>query len=298
MGNRRTHVVTVMAVMVALTALAWFVVTRQNPRRDRNNSSKPSSSASTSLQVPRNITPVQTSAIARNPGVSNNLPSTITPALALTQLVRWAKNRDGKDIDIVNSQTACDLNGNPISLVVVAAGRQGSPLDEPALRKLLENTILQQDVLRTQLTNAYHAKDIAAVNRLVAERVGIRSDFITTNALVTYKLSLTSNLPPVLSFWEGLPVELVKEQNARNLVTNLLGGNATLKNLVHYDQMTALLCFTNTSGQTAYVDPLAMRIVSPVKQNKPAPTREGMTQADKQARTQRVAAQWHDFLML
>ena len=144
-----------------------------------------------------------------------------------------------------------------------------------------------------QLHAAYQNGNIAEVNRLVAVMSEMRSTFVATNAVITYKVSLSTERPPVLAFWPGLPFETVREGAAWNLAAAKLGGDIGLQGLIHYSSATALLCFTNTSGGRVFVDPFRLEQV-PLSVLESPRARKG--RPDDDGREARISAQWSDFL--
>ena len=209
-------------------------------------------------------------------------------------LKAWVRKRDGHEIEVVSTQAIHDLNGNPKSMNVLVTVGVGSGLTSEKLREQLDVVIAREGILREQLQRARQAEDIAGVNRLVAEMTESRTAFITTNNVISYKVSLTKEHPPVLAFWPGLPFETVREEAARILATTKLGDAIGLQGLVHYTSATALLCFTNTAGSSVYIDPF--RVVEIKLKDLQAPRPERSARLNDDGKASRIAAQWTDFL--
>jgi hypothetical protein len=239
---------------------------------------------------------VQTISLA-NPSVaavtgSGTNAHRIEPAIALKALKQWIKIRDGKDVAIVDAQNVYDLEGRPTSLNVVVTTRLGE-LTSEKLKTQLDRVSGNDRHLKEQLQEANHNGNISLVNQLAGEFAENRLAFVTTNELSSYKLSLSTERPPVLSFWSGLPFETVREKDARDLAATKLGDNIGLQGLVHYTSVTALLCFTNEVGASIYIDPTHLAEV-PLRVLQSPRGRAGRN--DDNGRESRVATQWRDFL--
>lgn len=265
---------------------------RQKPAGDQKQEAKTSNETTrTNLSTPApTISPTNSPAVA---GTTSSVTNTqrIEEAVALNSLKRWIKQRDGKDVEIVDAQKVYDMDGKPTSMNVLVTTRLDGLTGEKLKAQLAEIGNHERD-LKEQLHGAYQRTDIAAVNQLAAEFSEGRTTFITTNEVSSYKISLSKERPPVLSFWPGLPFETVREEEARSLAAIELGNTVGLQGFVHYTSATALLCFTNDIGSRVYIDPFLVAEVPLKVLQSP----HGRTARGDAGRESRIAAQWADFL--
>ena len=213
----------------------------------------------------------------------------ISEDVALSSLRKWVKQREGKRITILNSQKVNDLDGNPASLNVLVTS--GDEITADRVKREIQALELKEKTLRPELKIAYQKKDIAEVNRLVADLTKSRSEFVATNGISSYKVSLSKERPPVLSYWPGLPFETAREGAAHDLAVATFGAEASLKELVYYTSQTSLLCFTNGVGQPIYIEPINVTQVE-LKNLRTA----NRQRPDDSGRDGRIASQWQDFL--
>jgi hypothetical protein len=211
----------------------------------------------------------------------------------LRQLKGWIRRREGYDVEIITAQDVLDLKGNPASLNVIVTTQLNGNLTAQNLKVQLDEAIDKERTLREQLSQANREKDIAGVNRLVAELVESRTAFVTNNGVSSYKLSLLKDLPPVLAFWPGMPFETVREGPARALAETTLGPEIGLRGLVHFSSATALLQFTNRAGASAFVDPFRMTEIPASVIQKANP---GARPRDPEGREARIASQWAEYM--
>ena len=212
---------------------------------------------------------------------------------ALASLERWIKQREGQAVEVVSAEGIHDLGGRLVSMNVLVTTNLGGGLSAQRLKERLAVQAADERALRDQLHKAYQDGNIAEVNRLVAVMSEMRTTFIATNVVSSYKVSLSKDRPPVLAFWPGLPFETVREGAAWNLAGGKLGADIGLQGLVHYSSATALLCFTNSSGGRVYVDPFRMEEVPLSALQSPRPR---SARPDDDGREARIAGQWTDFL--
>lgn len=291
--------------LVELAALAALVTVWLMFRQDHSNSSEhaqhPTEPPQTNKSQPSAVVPSSPSSNATNPSGSAvfsqpaaiNFRGRMDKETMLRQLKRWVRKREGHDVEIVTSQDVLDLNGNPASLNVIVTTRPNGELTKQQLKDRLEEAAVREHALREQLAKARQEEYIAGVNRLVGELVESRTAFVTNNGVYSYKLSLLTELPPVLAFWPGLPFETVREQSARSLAETKLGAEIGLHGLVHFTSATALLQFTNRAGASIYIDPFQMTEVSI---NALQSLRQSRTQRDAKGRESRITSQWTDYL--
>lgn len=212
--------------------------------------------------------------------------------VSLTSLKRWIKQREGKDVAIVDAREINDMDGKPVSMNVLVTTRLDG-LTAEKLKEQLDASAVRERELREKLQKSYQEGDIAAVNKLVEEFTESRTAFVTTNEITFYKISLSKERPPVLAFWPGLPFETVREEAARSLAATKLGGDIGLQGLVHYTSAAALLCFTNKVGSSIYIDPFR---VAEISRNFLQSPRVRAARADDNGRNERIASQWTEFL--
>ena len=241
----------------------------------------PSSSVSTSASG---------GSVGKNPF---SYPGRVDKAVALNSLKHWIKQKEGKTVDVVDARTAYDMNGTPTDLNVLVTTRSENGLTSDTLKEQLNAIAAQERNLHEQLTNSYQKGDIAGVNQLAATFQETRTAFVNSNEITTYKISLSTNNPPVLSFWPGLPFETVREEECRILASKELDGDAMLQGLIHYTSATSLLCFTNNLGRSVYVDPYR---VKEVPASALLSTHGKTPRADDAGRDARIAQQWSEFL--
>ncbi len=229
-------------------------------------------------------------------GPANASPGVQAPDkdMMTASLKRWVERREGRSVEIVDAQSICDINGKPTSLNVLVTTRTGDGLDPVALRAALDANAAREHALRGELAQARRDGDVAAVNRLAGELTAARTAFVEDSGVVSYKLSLSRQQPPVLAFWPGLPFETVREESARDLAAERLGTEAELQGLVHYTSATALMRFAGTDGQTVYVDPFNMAVVPPEALQQREAARPA--RPDDDGRAERIAEQWAEFL--
>ncbi len=211
----------------------------------------------------------------------------------LRQLRGWIRKQEGIEVEIVTSQDVFDMNGNPASLNVIVTTQLNGQLTAESLKNQLAQAIEKELGLREQLARAHRERNINSVNRLVAELVDSRTQFVSNNEVSSYKLSLIKDLPPVLAYWPGMPFETVREAAARALAESKLGPASGLQSLVHFTSATALLQFTNSVGKSVYVDPYRM-IEIPADLIKNAHLRA--RSHDPEGREARIASQWIEYL--
>lgn len=224
---------------------------------------------------------------------SNNQSTSVDRETMIRCLKNWVRKREGHDVEVVSSQDIPSLDGKPTAMNVLVTTNVGSGLTAETMKNQLAATTVGERILRRQLQEANQAGDIGAVNRLAGELTEKRTAFVATNGVVSYKLSVTKELPPVLAFWPGLPFETVREESARALAATKLDGDVGLEGLVHYTSVTALLCFTNNTGTKVYIDPFRVQGVSlsalqSVGTSRPRRADDG--------RDARITQQWDDYL--
>lgn len=214
----------------------------------------------------------------------------ISEEVALSSLRKWVKRRDGKNISVLSSQAVNDLNGKPASLNVLVA-EDGREVTAEKLKAQLSAISTNETDLKALLKAAYEEKNFEQVNKLVAEFTQNRSQLLATNQVTSFKIALTKERPPVLSFWDGLPFEMVREDAARELAAGRLGPDVSFKECVYYSSEASLLCFTNRSGESVLIDPVNVAEIPRQNLN----NRRGPRPSDPE-RDQRIADQWRDFL--
>jgi len=212
----------------------------------------------------------------------------------LASLVRWIKRRENKDVRIVDTRKILDIDGKLTSLNVLVTAQLGDGLTAEKLREQLAANTSRERSLQERTKLAFQQADIAAVDRLVAELTEARTAFVTDKQISTYKVSLSTERPPVLAFWPGLPFETVREEAARSLAASRLGNDIDLQGLIYYTSATALLVFADKSGTKSYIDPFQL-VEIPIK-NLQQPRTKRAARADDQDRNERIASQWADFL--
>ena len=286
-------------IIFLLVVVVWLLA-----HRDRGNPSELSQQTTVLTQKANRPSAAVLSSISTK-GTNLSAPAALsqTGALIATgrvdketmlrQLKSWIRKREGFEVQIMSSQDALDINGNPASLNVLVTSLTNGELTAEKLKAGLEEAASKEQILREQLAKAKQAEDIAGVNRLVAELVESRTAFVTNNGVSSFKLSLLKDLPPVLAFWPGLPFETVREASARNLAATKLGGGVGLQGLVHFTSATALIQFTNNAGASVYIDPFRMTEVS---LNTLQILRQGSHRRDDAGRDSRIAEQWADYL--
>lgn len=245
--------------------------------------------------------PSQTSRLAGHPALSSATNSStlvvttnsqiIDTNTALNSLIKWIKRRDHKDVVVVDAQQVNDLSRNPVSLNVLVTSKAGGLTPED-LKSQLADMARRERGLKDQLHDSYQKTDIATVNQLVSEFSQARTAFVASNEVAAYKVSLIKDRPPVLSYWEGLSFEMVREDDAQRLAATKLGADIGLQGYVHYTSVASLLCFTNGAGSRVFIDPYQMSEVPLATLQLP---RGGPQRADD-GREARIAAQWEDFL--
>ncbi len=211
----------------------------------------------------------------------------------LSALKSWIRRRENREVQIVESRRVCDLEGRPVSLNVLVTSLPGG-LSSEELRARLAASLQQETGIRKLLAEAKQRKDVSTVNRVAAEFAAARADFLKTNQVSTYKVSLSRQQPPVLAYWEGITYECAREVEARDLAARSLGDTAKLQGLVAYTSVASLLCFTNQTGSRVYVDPVNLTAVSSdlVARIRPVPR-----SADKgNGRESRIADQWSEVI--
>jgi hypothetical protein len=225
---------------------------------------------------------------------SNSDPNRVDERTMLASLVRWIKRRENKDVRIVDTRKILDIDGKLTSLNVLVTAQLGDGLTAEKLREQLAANTSRERSLQERTKLAFQQADIAAVDRLVAELTEARTAFVTDKQISTYKVSLSTERPPVLAFWPGLPFETVREEAARSLAASRLGNDIDLQGLIYYTSATALLVFADKSGTKSYIDPFQL-VEIPIK-NLQQPRTKRAARADDQDRNERIASQWADFL--
>lgn len=267
-------------------------VMTQNPTNAALNKKQPVAAAVQPSSVSQSS--VSTSASGGSVGRPPiSYPGRIDKVVALDSLKKWIKQKEGRNVEVVDAQTAYDMNGTPTDLNVLVTSRSDSGLTPETLKEQLTAINAQERNLHEQLTNSYQKGDIAAVNQLVASLSEARTSFVASNEVTTYKISLSTNNPPILSFWPGLPFETVREEECRILAARELGVDVGLQGLIHYTSATSLLCFTNNSGGSFYVDPFRL---AAVPASALMSTHARTPRADDDGRNSRIAQQWVEFL--
>ncbi len=238
-----------------------------------------------------------TGTLSTTPTVSGSSSSSsefVSIDIMVESLKRWVKSREGKDLELVDIQPVKNLSGVQTSANVIMTSLLGGQLTPVQLRqKLSENRLLEQD-LREQVKICVQKGDNESVNRLMGEIVGLRTDFIEKNEVVSYKLSLSKNEPPVLAFWPGLPFEAVRKPNARKIAETQLGQDISLIDYVQYSPVCSLIRFENESGDSVYVDPYNL-VEIPEHVVRVAEEKRSNRRNDNE-RDERIATQWGEFI--
>lgn len=234
---------------------------------------------------------------ANMPAIASTNPVIVSQHIekdaALESLKRWLKRKQGKDVKIVDAQEILDLQGKPTCVNVVVTTLLEGPSAETLKQQLDANAVRERE-LREELQKAYQETNITAADQLVAEIRKVRTTFVETNELATYRVSLSEERPPVLAFWPGLLSEAVREEAARNLAATKLGEDIGFQSLVYYTSATTLLCFTNRAGGSIYIDPFRVLEVPMSEIQSPHPNPDKPDDADVSFSD--IAAQWTDFL--
>ena len=279
--------------ILILLGLFWLLQNRtlhltQNPSRDISaNNPGPTNrmAVSPTIGISTNVsTPAGATSASANYRI-------IDTNQALSSLIKWIKQRDRKDVVVVDAQPVNDLSGNPASLNVLVTSKAGG-LTAENLKAQLTDMARRERTLKDQLHVSYQKTDIAAVNQLVAEFSQARTAFVASNEVAAYKVSLIKDRPPVLSYWEGLSFETVREDEARRLAATKLGADPGLQGYLHYTSVTSLLCFTNGTGSRVFIDPYRMAEVPLAVLQLP---HNGAQTVDTEKEA-RIAAQWENFL--
>lgn len=287
--NRTIAISATLLVVIVLLFLKGLPPRRHTPiGGEITNLSNSSANAATAIGMTTGYTAGTSS--ASNATSRTDEPS-VEPATMLKALQKWVKARDDKDVAILDAKTIVDIRGKPTAMNVIVTTRPDGPRADQLLEALTSVNMREQR-LREQLQTAHKNQDVQAVNLLVAEIAQQRTSFIATNEFISYKISLSKDKPPVLSFWPGLPFETVREDAARKLAVAALGGAVDLQCLMQYTSVTALLCFTNGSGGRICVDPFLMAEVP-----HPGVQSSGNRKSrDTSGREDRVRTQWAEFL--
>jgi len=274
-------------LVVAVPVAYWWRTRRDSESKATPVARRPSGMPS-SDRVAAGPTPPASIAkvdVAANPGVPSR-------DVMLEDLKRWVRRRDDREIEIVRADEILDWNGSPSGLCVIATTKPGVGLTSAALQTKLAQLGEKERALRQQIQQAYSAQDRGEVNRLVGQLVQEKSQWVTDQAIVTYKLALARSQPPVTAFWPGLPHEWAKREEAGVLAARVLGPGAAFQQLRRYNDVTAILEFANAAGERAFIDPVRMTEVKLASGQPPAPAHK---QRDS-GRDARIAAQWDDFL--
>jgi len=218
--------------------------------------------------------------------------NTLAVDTMLESLKRWVRRKEGNDVEVLHSQVVEDVSGKPEALNVLVTSSD-SDLSIQQIRTDLLEVCKEEQRLKEHSREAYERGDVAEVNRMIGELIQIRGDFIRAESVVTYKLGLRQNNPPVLALWPGLPPEFVYEEKALQVAVEKIGESAEIDGLVHYRAMSTLIRFRNSKGDIVFIDPLNSREV-PIE-NLAADNVPQMTTLNRE-REQRIASQWEEFL--
>lgn len=279
------------AMVLALAAIAWMVWSGWRAASavevgDTRSNRSPEALGPSLLNSP------QPQAARSVSSTVNSTEERVDEATMLEALKNWIKRREGQEVEVVESRMVRDAWGDPVRLnVMVTSLPNGFSAD--TLRQRLKGLAEGEREVQEAMRVAYSSHDRETVDRLAAEFSAARSEFIATNQVSSYKLSLTRDEPPVLAFWPGLNFETVREDEARRLAARKLGETAGLHQLVAYTSIASLLCFTNQAGDAVHVDPVLMAEVA-VPPSRPGVEPE--VSIEDPEREARIARQWLEML--
>jgi len=205
---------------------------------------------------------------------------------------RWVRRKQGANARLVVAEEVLDCEGNAASLTVVYA-TDPQLRDRGALAEALAIHAIGEREAKADMAAAARAGDRERAGRLAQRVQQSRRALIDTYGLMTCKLSLSRSLPPVLSFWRGLPFEIVRHDAARRVAEQALGRPAVAHNLVKFTAVSSLIRFHAADGTSVCVDPVNLRLVSlDALRHVTARARR----RDDPARDERIRRQWAEFL--
>ena len=219
-------------------------------------------------------------------------PDVLDREVALRAATRWMRSRLAADARLLDAQEVLDCAGDPASLTVVY-GTDPQLRDRGALAEVLAIHAIGEREAKADMAAAARAGDRERAGRLAQRVQQSRRALIETYGLMTCKVSLSRSLPPVLSFWRGLPFEVVRHGAARRLAEQALGRAAASHQLIKFTAVSSLIRFHAADGRSVCVDPVNLRLVSlDALRHVTARARR----REDPARDERIRRQWAEFL--
>jgi hypothetical protein len=285
-----------------LAVVLMLTLTHYSQRRETdvlpttNRHSLTGKKASRAPVGPANLSPstvAQKGAAPPTQATAVGQPQRVDRETVIRCLKAWIHKREGQDVKVVSTQDILDFSGKPAGMNVVVTTKLDNGLTEEELKHRISAITAHERDLNEQLYNAKQHEDIATVNRVAAEIAENRTQFVTDSGVISYRVSVSTEQPPVLAYWHGLPFEMVREEAVQSLAEVKLGTKAQFANLVQYTSQAALLHFSNDAGTDVYIDPVNMREFPPEKLQTAASSKP---QRADPGRQERVRVQWADFL--
>jgi len=222
-----------------------------------------------------------------------NTGRVVDPETMVRSLLMWAKEREGKDVRLVQYEKVLDLDGTPTGLNVILTTRGDADVSIDGIKEKIRETTRLEQADKERLSQEKKAGEVGQFNERVAGIIERRSKLVEEQGVISYKLSMNSSDPPILAFWPGLPFEVVRQEVAKELAEKTLQQPVSLTGLTRFTVTTSLLCFASADGQRVYVDPFRLTTVSGEALAQVGKHRKESSDA---ARAQRIADQWTQFL--
>lgn len=228
---------------------------------------------------------------------ANERKDVITKEVITKALVSWVKEKENTDVFVLDTDEILDVSGAKTAMnIICTTNPELRDISGGQFRKKVALFLANDAKLKTKMAKEHTLGNARVVNGLMKRIVEEREEFSQSNGLATYRVSLTERLPPVLSYWPGLPWELSRYEESKTLAEKELGEPVSKSSLVYYTVVSSIISFSTAGNKTVHVDPYNMQVVRLSKGGNGRNVAQ-RKQAEDRGKSARIAKQWDEFLI-